>query len=84
MILLPNVTKLVIIYVKTLTNISYVIEMDFKDTIDIFKHRILAKYGIPVLKQRIIFFGREIKEGIPCININEFAKEGMVYLVVLK
>ncbi len=75
MILLPPITKSVMIFVKTLTNMTYIIEIDYKDTIDIFKYRIFAKYGTPVIKQRIIFFGREIKEGKPCIDINEFAKK---------
>ena len=84
MIQLPPIINPVMIYVKQLNNTNYMIEIDYEDTIDIFKQRLFTKHGISINRQRIIFFGREIKEGKPCIDIKEFSKEGMVHLVILK
>ena len=84
MIQLPPIVKPVIIFVKTLNNTNYMIEMDFEDTVYILKNRLFAKCGVSIDKQRIIFFGKELNEGKPCIDIKEFSKEGLIHLVILK
>jgi hypothetical protein len=83
MIQLPPIIKPVMIFVKQLNNINYMIEIDFEDTVYILKNRLFAKCGVSTNKQRIIFFGKEIKEGKPCIDIKEFSKEGLIHLVIL-
>jgi hypothetical protein len=84
MIQLPPIIKPVMIFVKQLNNTSIFIEMDFEDTVYILKNRLFARCGVSIDKQRIIFFGKEIKEGKPCIDIKEFPKEGLIHLVILK
>ena len=81
--ILSQITKPIMLFVKTLTNQTYLVDIDKNDTVEIIKNRIGYKTNIPVYKQRLVYKGNEVKDGTPCIDIEDFWKEGLVHLIIL-
>lgn len=82
--IIPNIETSIMLFVRTLLGQTYIVEIDKDDTIDMIKNRIGYKTNVPLHKQRLIYKGVELKEGKPCIDIEDFWKEGLVHLVILK
>lgn len=76
--------KPVILFVKTLINESYYVDIDYFDTLEIIKERIYLESNIEPEKQRLIYKGNIIDDCQPCVDIEDFVKDGFVHLVIIK
>lgn len=84
MIDFPPINKSIMIFVKTLINQTHAIEMDYEDSVEILKERVAMVSKVPSYKQRLIFKGFELRDGQPCLDVEDFSKEGTIHLVILK
>ncbi len=86
MIDLPPINKTIMVFAKILANgtqNTHSFDIDYEDTVEIIKGRLAIKSKVPAGKQRLIFKGRELKDGQPCIDIDDFSKEGNIHVVII-
>lgn len=69
------------IFVKTLTNKNFTINVNTEDDVRTIKDRIFEKEGIPNDQQRLIFGGKQIEDGNK-ISDYSIGKDATVHLVL--
>jgi ubiquitin C len=69
------------IFVRTLTGKTITVELEHTDNMRTLKERILAKEGIPIDQQRLIFAGKSLEDEKTVADYN-IQKESTVHLVL--
>ncbi len=70
-----------LIYVEILTGKTITLEVSRNDTINVVKHKIQDKKGIPLEQQCLIFVEKQLKNEHTLVY-NDIKKESTVYLVL--